>query len=83
MARPLKVLLRRDLEDKGISWSRQHIGRKIKDGQFPPPDGKTSDAPTAPNFWFEETIDHYLRGRSRALAAARPKVRPRQQGAAS
>lgn len=73
MARPLKVLLRRDLEDKGIPWSRQHIDRKIKGGQFPPPDGKTSDAPTAPNFWFERTIDNYLRGRARTLAAVRAK----------
>lgn len=73
MARALRVLLQRDLEDRGISWSRQHIARKIKEGQFPPPDGKTSDAPTAPNFWFEKTIEDYLRARARAFAAARVK----------
>jgi hypothetical protein len=71
--RPLRVLLQRDLEDRGISWSRQHILRKIKAGEFPPPDGKTSDAPTAPNFWLETTIDGYLRGRVKALAALRAK----------
>ena len=71
MRRPLKVLLRRDLEDKGISWSRQHIDRKIKDGTFPPPDGKTSDAPTAPNFWFEETIDAWLMARAKAHSVKR------------
>jgi hypothetical protein len=68
VARPvLKVLLQRDLEFKGIPWCRQHILRKIKAGEFPPPDGKTSDAPLAPNFWFESTIDAYLRRRAAAL----------------
>jgi hypothetical protein len=69
VTRPLRVLLQRDFEDKGISWSRQHIARKIKDGTFPPPDGKTSNSPTSPNFWFEETIDNYLIERARAFAA--------------
>jgi len=69
---PLRMLLRRDLKPmKGIPWSRQHIDRKIKDGSFPPPDGKTADAPTAPNFWFECTIDGYLRARAKALSARR------------
>jgi len=26
--------------------------------------GKTSDTPTSPNFWFETTIDNYLRARA-------------------
>jgi predicted DNA-binding transcriptional regulator AlpA len=70
--RPLRILLRRDLKaQKGIPWSRQHIDRKIKDGEFPPPDGKTSDSPTAPNFWFESTIDGYLKARAKALSAKR------------
>jgi hypothetical protein len=61
------MLTRRDLrERKGIRWSRQHLNRKINDGTFPPPDGKTADAPTSPNFWFEHTIDRYLRDRARA-----------------
>lgn len=69
---PLRMLLRRDLKaQKGIPWSRQHIDRKIKGGEFPPPDGKTGDAPTAPNFWFEHTIDSYLRARANALSARR------------
>ena len=69
--RPLKILLQSDLESRGIPWTRQHTARKIKDGSFPPPDGKTSDAVTAPNFWFEETIDNYLRDRARKMKAAR------------
>jgi hypothetical protein len=68
MRRPLRVLLQRDLEDKGISWSRQHINRKIKAGEFPPPDGRTANSPMAPNFWFETTIDNYLRARAKAHA---------------
>jgi predicted DNA-binding transcriptional regulator AlpA len=64
--RNLRILMRRDLrERKGIPWSRQHIDRKIKAGEFPPPDGKTSDAPTAPNFWFESTIDAWLKARAK------------------
>jgi hypothetical protein len=64
---PLRILTRRDLrERKGIRWSRQHIDRQIKLGRFPLPDGKTTDSPTAPNFWFETTIDRYLRGRAKA-----------------
>ena len=61
------MLLRRDLPGKGISWSRQHINRKIRAKEFPPPDGKTSDQPTSPNLWWESTIDKYLLGRAAAL----------------
>jgi hypothetical protein len=71
MPRPLKMILQRDLPTKGITWSRQHVLRKIRQGIFPPPDGKTSDAPLAPNFWFESTIDDYLRQRAAALREAR------------
>jgi len=75
MPRSLKMLLRRDLKPlKGISWSRQRIGRKIKAGEFPPPDGKTADAPTSPNFWFEHTIDRYLRARAKAHAQGNNNV---------
>jgi hypothetical protein len=68
----LRILMRRDLrERKGITFSRQHIARLIDEGKFPPPDGKTSDSPTAPNWWFETTIDGYLRARAKALSASR------------
>jgi hypothetical protein len=68
---PLKMLLQRDLPAKGITWSRQHIRRKIEAKEFPPPDGKTSDAPSAPNWWWEHTIDKYLLRRAAALREAR------------
>ena len=67
MPRTLRMLLRRDLPGKGITWSRQHINRKIRAKEFPPPDGKTSDQPTSPNLWWESTIDKYLLGRAAAL----------------
>ena len=34
---PRKVLTQKDLKQKGIHFSRQHITRKIEDGTFPPP----------------------------------------------
>jgi hypothetical protein len=71
MTRPLKILLRADLSWKGISWSRQHIKRKVRNNTFPPPDGKTTDAPNAPDFWFESTIDGYLLDRAEKLRAVR------------
>jgi hypothetical protein len=70
MTSPLKILLYSDLSFRGIPWSRQHINRKIEDGTFPPPDGRTTDSPMAPRFWFEETIDDYLRDRARKTKAA-------------
>jgi hypothetical protein len=69
--RPLRVLLHCDLASKGIPWSRQHTNRKIKASEFPAPDGKTSDSPSAPNFWFEETIDDWIRARAKAHSAKR------------
>ena len=81
MPRPeLKILFQRDLAPKkGITWSRQHVRRKVNAKEFPPPDGKTSDAPTAPNFWFEHTIDKYLQKR----AAARRKSKSMTAAAAT
>jgi hypothetical protein len=68
MARALRMLVRRDLhERKGIPYSRQHIDRLIKESKFPRPDGKTADSKNAPNFWFEHTIDAYLRKRAQSF----------------
>jgi hypothetical protein len=70
--RHLRILMLRDLrERKGIRWSRQHLHEKIKAGEFPPPDGKTADAPNAPNFWFESTVDAWLKARAKAMRAKR------------
>jgi hypothetical protein len=65
MPRPLRILTGRDLrERKGIYWSRQHRNRKINAGEFPAPDGRMTDHPQSPPFWFEHRIDAYLRGRA-------------------
>ena len=72
----LKMLLRRDLPEKGITWSRQHINRKIRAKEFPPPDGKTSDAPSAPNWWWSHTIDEYLRRRAAAFRETKRAAQP-------
>jgi len=63
----LKIMFQRDLRKKGITWTRQHVHRKVKRKEFPPPDGKTSDTPSAPNWWWEHTIDKYLRQRAAAM----------------
>src|SRR5215831_8766562 len=64
----LGILLQRDLGPRrGITYSRQTINRKVRKKEFPPPDGKTGDAPSSPNFWFDHTIDKYLRGRAAAM----------------
>jgi predicted DNA-binding transcriptional regulator AlpA len=69
---PLRILFRQDLRElKGIRTSRSRLHEQIKDGTFPPPDGKTTDAPTAPNWWFESTIDRYLRERAKKMQAVR------------
>jgi len=67
----LRILTGPDLrERKGIRYSRQHRNRKIKTGEFPPPDGRLTDHPQSPPFWFETTIDRYIRGRATALRRA-------------
>jgi len=73
MARtPLRMLTRRDLrERKGVPWSRQRLHEKIKLGEFPPPDGKTTDDSKAPNWWFETTVDRWLKERARKMDDAR------------
>ena len=76
MPRPqLRILFQRDFPTKGITWSRQHVHRKVKAKEFPPPDGKTSDAPGAPNWWFEASIDRYLRNRAAAMRKQAATIR--------
>jgi hypothetical protein len=70
----LRILTRSDLHArKGIRFSRQRLHELIEDGLFPPPDGRTTDSPTAPPWWWESTIDRYLRERAAKQAAALKK----------
>jgi hypothetical protein len=65
------IIFSRDLKRrKGITWSRQHVNRKIKNGTFPPPDGRVNpENPNSPPWWYETTLDGY----TDALAAATKK----------
>jgi prophage regulatory protein len=79
MARTLRMLVRSDLHKvKGIPYSRQHVDRLVRDGKFPPPDGKTADSKNAPNFWWETTIDKWLKNRPPYRAMQR-EAEPQQQ----
>jgi hypothetical protein len=62
------------LRAKGITYSRQRLLELIEAGQFPPPDGRTTDHPNSPPWWFETTIDRHLRERARRHAAALKKT---------
>jgi predicted DNA-binding transcriptional regulator AlpA len=61
----MKVLSQRDLKDKGIPWSREHVRRKVKEGEVPPPFKLTEKGR---NVWDEEAVDAWLEERR----AARP-----------
>jgi hypothetical protein len=71
MPRVLRMIFRRDLPAKGITWSREHLRRKINDGEFPPPDGRTTDSLTSPQWWWEHTIDGYMRDRAKKTRVVR------------
>jgi len=69
MTRHLRILMSSDLRvRKGIRMSRQQRNRQIAAGNFPPPDGRTTDHPQSPPFWFEHTVD---RCRAAAMRATR------------
>ena len=53
----MKMLSRRDLRDKGIPFTRQHIHRLIKQRKFPPPVKLGENT----NAWPEDEIDEYLK----------------------
>ena len=63
----MKVLSQRDLQTKGITWSREHVRRKVKSGEFPAP-FKLTDRGL--NYWSEEAVDAWLEERR----AARPNI---------
>jgi predicted DNA-binding transcriptional regulator AlpA len=57
----MKVLSQRDLQTKGITWSREHVRRKVKAGEFPSPFKLTDKGR---NFWDEEAVDRWLEKRA-------------------
>jgi prophage regulatory protein len=65
----MKMLSLRDLREKGIPFTRQHIHRLIKEGKFPAP-AKIGENTNA---WPDHEIDAYLKNciaRRDAAAAA-------------
>jgi predicted DNA-binding transcriptional regulator AlpA len=49
--------------EKGIRYSRVHIGRLVKAKKFPKP-LKPSGSPTGINHWDEREIDEFLEARA-------------------
>jgi hypothetical protein len=67
---PVRILKGlRGLRTKGIDYSRQRLGELVEEGLFPPPDGRTTDSPFSPPWWFETTIDKHLKKRAAKFAA--------------
>jgi prophage regulatory protein len=52
----MKVLVFKDLQDKGIPFTRQHIHRLVKKNKFPAP-FKVGEKTNA---WDERVIDQHL-----------------------
>jgi prophage regulatory protein len=52
----MKMLCLKDLRDRGIRFSRQHLHRLIKQGRFPRP----VKLGVVTNAWPETEIDSYL-----------------------
>lgn len=55
----------RDLKDKGIPFSRQHVSRLVKHGEFPAP----VKLGQGTNRWIESEIDDWLIARAAARKA--------------
>lgn len=76
---PLRILNRASLQtDKGINYSRQRLHELIAQGLFPAPDGRATDNPKSPPWWFETTIDRHLKARAKAHARDRVGRRGRR-----
>jgi hypothetical protein len=74
MPRSSRIFTRLNLPEKGIKYSRQRLNELIKEGLFPSPDGRTTDHPNSPPWWFDRTIDSHLRDRAAKHAAATSKT---------
>ena len=68
----MKVLTAKDLQERGIRWSRQHRDRMVKAGEFPKP-LKLGTGPKSWNVWLETEVNQWLE--QRAAARQAPMVR--------
>ena len=55
-----QLLDRKDLRDRGIRWSRQHLDRMVKFGGFPKP----VKLGPGTNAWLEHEIDAWIKARA-------------------
>ena len=62
----MRMLSFPDLACKGIKWTRQHIHRKIRRGEFP----AAVKLGASTNAWLETEIDQWLQDRVAARDAA-------------
>jgi prophage regulatory protein len=74
----MRMLTIDDLRAKGIKWSRQHIHRKVRRGEFPRPVKLGSST----NAWPESEVDAFLEARVAERDAAVAEERARQEAAA-
>jgi prophage regulatory protein len=72
----MKVLETRDLRERGIHWTRQHIYRLVKQGRFPKP----FKLGTRTNAWTVQQIDEYLKSRIATRDAGAPDMKTARPG---
>lgn len=56
----MRILSFHDLRDVGINWSRQHVYRKVKAGEFPKP-VHLGEATVG---WIEAELNEWLKARA-------------------
>jgi hypothetical protein len=84
MPAALRILTRSDLHAlKGIRYSRQRMNELIRAKLFPPPDGRATDNPNSPPWWWESTIDKHLKKRAAKFAEETAKKAATKEAATS
>lgn len=73
----MRVLRYEDLKERGLGFSRPHLWRLMKAGQFPRP---IKVAGGAANGWIEEEVDQHIRDRMAERDAALGKPKGRKGG---
>ncbi|MFZ5693937.1 MAG: helix-turn-helix transcriptional regulator [Pseudomonadota bacterium] len=66
---PLRVLTLKQLRDRGLTYSRQHIGRLEAAGKFPK---RIKLGENGRIGWFEYQVDRFLIERAKASGAELP-----------
>jgi prophage regulatory protein len=61
-----KLINRAGLKEKGIKWSRQHVDRKVRLGEFPKPVKLGHNT----SVWLEDELDGWIEERAAARDSA-------------